>query len=88
MDKLDRLIKKAKESNIVLPYEDYDYFSLTTEELYELISDDITEERTKQILEPVKFMSTSGNSRRRILETLSCEELEEMCNFYEKINKG
>lgn len=66
MDKLDRLIKKARESNIVMPYEDYDYSRLSTEELYELTSDDITDERMREILEPVKFISTGGNSIRKI----------------------
>ena len=87
MDRLDRLIKKAKEGNVVFPYLDYDYSRLTTEELYELISDDITEERIAEIMEPVKFMSTDGNSTRKKLERLSFGELEEMAARYERINQ-
>lgn len=88
MDKLDRLIKKARESNIVMPYEDYDYSRLSTEELYELISDDITDERRSEIMEPVKFISTDGNSTRKRLEKLTYNELEELATFYEGINEG
>lgn len=88
MDKLDRLIKKAQESNIVIPYIDYDYSRLTTAELYELLSDDITDERIEEIVGSVRFMNTDENSTRKKLERLSCEELEELAAFYERINAG
>ena len=57
MDKIDKLIEKARQKNAVLPYADYDYSRLTTEELLELISEDITDERMNEILEPVKTIS-------------------------------
>ena len=56
MAKIDRLIENAKRKKIIQPYVDYDYSKLTTEEIRELISDDITDERMNEILEPVKRM--------------------------------
>ena len=88
MDKLDKLIKKARESNIVVPYVDYDYSRLTTDELYELLSDEITDERIEEIVGPVRFMNTDMNSSRKRLERMSTEELEDLAAFYERINEG
>lgn len=87
MDKLDKLLIKAKKCNIVKPYEDYDYSRLTESELLELISDDVTEKRIIEILEPVKFINRGPNSLRKKFERLSDQELEEQTRRYEKINQ-
>ncbi|KJJ71710.1 hypothetical protein [Clostridium sp. FS41] len=53
MDKIDKLLKMA--TNIKMaPGWEYDYSRLTTEELRELLRDDITDERIAEIMEPVK----------------------------------
>lgn len=53
MNKIDRLLKMA--ANIqAAPGWEYDYSRLTTEELRELLQDDITDERITKIMEPVK----------------------------------
>lgn len=71
MNKIDRLLLKAHGFGFVEPYEDYDYSKLTTPELLELISKDISEERTREIIEPVKFMNTDPDSLRKRYERLS-----------------
>lgn len=88
MDKLDRMLLKAQKLNIVQPYTDYAFDKLTTEELKELIDDDITEDRWNEILEPVKFINRDPNSLRMKFSRLSDGELYELIDRYERINEG
>lgn len=88
MDKIDRMLLRARKLDIVQPYIDYALDKLTTEELKELIDDDITEDRRNEILEPVKFINRDPNSPRMKLSRLSEEELGELIDRYERINEG
>lgn len=85
MNKIDRLLQQAHKCNIVMPYVDYDYSKLTEEELLELISEDVTEERMSEIVEPVKFMNRDPNSIRCKYQRLTEAELQEQSEFYRKI---
>lgn len=65
MAKIDRLLEAAATLRLNNAYQDYDYSRLTTEELRELISGNVTSERIVEILEPVKFVSRDTDSIRR-----------------------
>lgn len=85
MDKLDQMLTRVHNLNIVKPYIDYSLDQLTTEELNELAGDNTTEERMNEILEPVKFINRDPNSIQMRLSRLSDEELKETINLYERI---
>ncbi len=84
MRKLQKMILEARKKRCD-QYIDYDYSKLSTAELKELISEDITVERMHEILDPVRFVSTDKNGYRKKLERLTEEELMEMADKYEKI---
>jgi len=84
MKKIDKLLEHTKGKSADA-YVDYDYGRLTTEELKELIEDDITQERIMEILEPVRFINTDPYSIRKRFERLSTEELEKLTDFYTRI---